>query len=123
MKETIELIKLNDIDNIEKILFKLRKVNTENFNKVIDKMKVIFISSDKIELLNKISLVFSTFKIHSSVPIIMEKLLSEKYNQNGGTLVYSLTGLKRNNFKHELIQLKKKKISFEMKQMLAMLGY
>lgn len=111
-----------EIDVIERELHQLKQENKALYFCYIDKLKVYFILSDSIEKLNKLALVFSTFKIHSAVPLILSKLLSGKYDTEGGTLLYSLLGLKRVHFKEELQEMENRNNSFEMNSMLEKLN-
>jgi hypothetical protein len=104
--------------DIEEQLTDLKGNDARLFQKNIKSLKDTFEDSGSITYLNKIALVFSTFKIHSAVPLIVEKLLSGKYNTNGGTLVYALTGLKRKKYYSLLVKISQDStISYEMKAM------
>lgn len=93
------------------------------FKASIKELKIAFIKSEGILELNKIALVFQTFKIHSSVPLIIEKLSSDKFDDNGGTLVYALEGLRIKDYRSSLVKISKRKsISWEMKAMFDILG-
>jgi hypothetical protein len=111
-----------EIDVLEKHLYRLKNKDSKAFHGVIDKLKFHFILSQDIALLNKLALIFSTFKIHSAVPCIVAKLHSGKHNQQCGTLVYALKGLRINDFKMELMALGKMKISYEGQVMLSRLN-
>ena len=108
----------SSLSDIEKFLSDLKTTDLKLFKSYISRLKVCFLLYDDILLLNKISLVFSTFKIHSSVPLIISKLLNGKHNIEGGTLLFALEGLKRNDFKEELIELSTREISYEMRSIL-----
>ena len=119
-----ELIKWVEQERSEKIEEQLAiyiQQSPKLFSTIIDKLKVIFINSNDMSLLNTIALVFSAFLIHSSVPLIISKLVSGRHNQEGGTLVYALWSLKKQSFKDDLIALKKEDISYEMQLMLDMM--
>ncbi|HRY33822.1 MAG TPA: hypothetical protein P5531_12720 [Bacteroidales bacterium] len=125
MKELLVLknkISNEDIEIIESSLRVLKSHDKKKFIQTINRMKLIFIEIDDIQILNKISLIFSAFSIHSSVPILIGKLISGKYDNNGGTLVYSLKGLKFLDYKEELSYLWEKNISYEMKEMLKLIN-
>jgi hypothetical protein len=111
-----------DIDKIEAKLSVIKSKNPYEFKKCIQQLKVEFEHCEEIELLNKIALIFSTFKIHSSVPLIIDKVCDQKYFSKGGTLLYSLEGLKFSNYRKDLNNLREKEVSFEMKQMLDLIG-
>ena len=68
------------------------------------------------------ALLFSIVKVHSSVHLIVAKLLSGNLDEHGSVLLNSLFGLKKTAFEHELKTLWKKPISWEMKQHLVILG-
>ncbi|MDZ4747199.1 MAG: hypothetical protein SH808_01835 [Saprospiraceae bacterium] len=119
--DLIVKVESGEIDAIEEMLFRLKNENKSLFRCYIDKLKVYFILNENIEIINKLSLIFSTLKIHSSVPLILSKLIDGKYDTEGGTLLFSLLGLKRTNFKDKLKEISKRDISFEMKSMLKML--
>jgi hypothetical protein len=108
-------------EQIEEQLAIYKQQSPKLFSTTIDKLKVIFINTNDISLLNTIALVFSTFLIHSSVPLIISKLVSGRHNQEGGTLVYALWSLKKQSFKDDLIALKEEDISYEMQLMLDMM--
>jgi len=92
------------------------------FLQVLDKMKLLFIETDDIRVLNKISLLFSSFSIHSSVPLVISKITSGNYNKNGGTLLYALKGLRIADFREELMDVWKGDISYEMQEMLRIIN-
>ena len=120
-----ELIKWVEQERSEKIEEQLAiyiQQSPKLFSTIIDKLKVIFINSNDMSLLNTIALVFSAFLIHSSVPLIISKLVSGRHNQEGGTLVYALWSLKKQSFKDDLIALKKEDISYEMQLLLDAMG-
>ena len=109
-------------EQIEEQLAIYKQQSPKLFSTIIDKLKVIFINTENIATLNRLALVFSTFLIHSSVPLIISKLVSGRHNQEGGTLVYALLSLKKQNFKDDLIALQKEDISYEMQLMLDMMN-
>lgn len=124
MKSIAELqifIEANDIEFIEDFIEKLKETSRNEFLQLISLLKIIFINEDNILTLNKIALVFNTFKIYSATPLIVSKLLSEKHNHDGGTLVYSLQDLRCHSYLHELKILFGREISYEMVQMLKLL--
>ncbi len=108
-------------EQIEEQLAIYKQQSPKLFSATIDKLKVIFINTENIAILNRLALVFSTFLIHSSVPLIISKLVSGRHNQEGGTLVYALWSLKKQSFKDDLIALKEEDISYEMQLMLDMM--
>ncbi|MEO7174281.1 MAG: hypothetical protein ABIV51_00615 [Saprospiraceae bacterium] len=111
-------IKELELCELEKILKSERAASEVAFRSMMNKLKLIFLMSSDIEILTKIALVFNTFLIHSSVPLIVSKLLDKKYHKRGGTLAYALLGLKKGDFMEELKGLKDKNISYEMRHML-----
>ena len=113
----------SEIDVIEQVLKQTKQAQKKKYNGIIDKLKVIFIVSDNILLLNKIALVFSTFAIHSAVPLIISKFVDDTYFQQGGTLIYALSGLRKQHFMKELKALSQKSISYEMQAMFDTLGF
>jgi hypothetical protein len=120
--ELIKWVEQERSEKIEEQLAIYKQQSPKLFSTIIDKLKVIFINSNDMSLLNTIALVFSTFLIHSSVPLIISKLVSGRHNQEGGTLVYALWSLKKQSFKDDLIALKKEDISYEMQLMLDAMG-
>ena len=120
--ELIKWVEQEDLEKIEEQLAIYKQQSPKLFSTIIDKLKVIFINSNDMSLLNTIALVFSTFLIHSSVPLIISKLVSGRHNQEGGTLVYALWSLKKQSFKDDLIALKKEDISYEMQLLLDAMG-
>ena len=119
--ELIKWVEQERSEKIEEQLAIYKQQSPKLFSTIIDKLKVIFINSNDMSLLNTIALVFSAFLIHSSVPLIISKLVSGRHNQEGGTLVYALWSLKKQSFKDDLIALKKEDISYEMQLMLDMM--
>ena len=119
--ELIKWVEQERSEKIEEQLAIYKQQSPKLFSTIIDKLKVIFINSNDMSLLNTIALVFSAFLIHSSVPLIVSKLVSGRHNQEGGTLVYALWSLKKQSFKDDLIALKKEDISYEMQLMLDMM--
>ena len=120
--ELIKWVEQERSEKIEEQLAIYKQQSPKLFSTIIDKLKVIFINSNDMSLLNTIALVFSTFLIHSSVPLIISKLVSGRHNQEGGTLVYALWSLKKQSFKDDLIALKKEDISYEMQLLLDAMG-
>lgn len=120
ISELKNYINISSIEHLEKDFLNEKENNKKEFVSHIEKLKVIFISSKNIEVLNKIAMIFKFFKIHSAVPLIVSKLRSSIYYDCGGTLVYSLSGLRINHFREELQDLWEKEISYEMEQMLLM---
>lgn len=110
-----------DIDKAEDIISELKLKDKKAFNKLIDVLKVNFILLDDILLLNKLALIFSTFKIHSAVPLIIGKLVKGNYVETGGTLVYALKGLRIRSFEEYIAGLRSSDISYEMAVMIKML--
>ena len=113
----------SEIEAIEQELKRKKQVENNEYKCIIDKLKVIFIANDNILLLNRIALIFSTFIIHSAVPLIISKFVDDKHYQEGGTLIYSLSGLRKQHFLNELKALSEKNISYEMQAMFDMLGF
>jgi hypothetical protein len=120
--ELIKWVEQERSEKIEEQLAIYKQQSPKLFSTIIDKLKVIFINSNDMSLLNTIALVFSAFLIHSSVPLIVSKLVSGRHNQEGGTLVYALWSLKKQSFKDDLIALKKEDISYEMQLLLDAMG-
>jgi hypothetical protein len=120
--ELIKWVEQERSEKIEEQLAIYKQQSPKLFSTIIDKLKVIFINSNDMSLLNTIALVFSAFLIHSSVPLIISKLVSGRHNQEGGTLVYALWSLKKQSFKDDLIALKKEDISYEMQLLLDAMG-
>ena len=120
--ELIMWVEQERSEKIEEQLAIYKQQSPKLFSTIIDKLKVIFINSNDMSLLNTIALVFSAFLIHSSVPLIVSKLVSGRHNQEGGTLVYALWSLKKQSFKDDLIALKKEDISYEMQLLLDAMG-
>ena len=100
--ELIKWVEQERSEKIEEQLAIYKQQSPKLFSTIIDKLKVIFINSNDMSLLNTIALVFSAFLIHSSVPLIVSKLVSGRHNQEGGTLVYALWSLKKQSFKDDL---------------------
>ncbi len=93
------------------------------FRENIKQLKVLFIKSESISELDKIAYVFKRFKIHSGVPLIVEKLLTDNFDDCGGSLVYAMDGLRKNQYRKQLIKIcKRKTISWEMKAMFYLIG-
>jgi hypothetical protein len=120
--ELIKWIEQEDLEKIKEQLAISKQQSPKLFSTTIDKLKVIFINTENIRTLDIIALMFSAFLIHSSVPLIISKLVSGRHNQEGGTLVYALWSLKKQSFKDDLIALKKEDISYEMQLMLDAMG-
>ncbi|HNL08821.1 MAG TPA: hypothetical protein PKH93_14680, partial [Chitinophagales bacterium] len=119
--ELINWVEQEELKKIEEQLAIYKQQSPKLFSTTIDKLKVIFINTENIRTLDIIALMFSTFLIHSSVPLIISKLVSGRHNQEGGTLVYALWPLKKQSFKDDLIALKEEDISYEMQLMLDMM--
>ncbi len=112
----------NDIDLIIDRFRWLKNNSYTNYYEYIEKIKVLFILSDEYEFLSTAALIFNEFKVHSAVPLIVAKLLSGKYDDSGGTFLYSLLGLRIKRFKEELNLLWQREISWEMQQKLELLN-
>ena len=110
--EEIESSLSNLLQSVEKFIFNKNKSQFENPVDDYDK---------KIKFQLLVGIIVSAFLIHSSVPLIVSKLVSGRHNQEGGTLVYALWSLKKQSFKDDLIALKKEDISYEMQLMLDMM--
>lgn len=111
----------NNIDNVIVFLETIKLKNKSLFDKYIERLKILFAMSDDYNYLSTCSLVFSEFKIHSSVHLIVAKLLSGKFDDNGGTFLYAMLSLKKNKVLDELSSLWDREISWEMEQKLLML--
>jgi len=111
-----------DIDSVFECFNKIKLENKMLFNLYIEKLKILFVLSDDYSFLSTSSLIFSEFKIHSAVHLIVAKLLSGKFNDSGGTFLYSLMSLKKNQVVEELRSLWSKEISWEMEQKLLMMN-
>ena len=62
-------------------------------------------------------MIYNEFRIHSAVPIIVSKLITyDKFR--GGTMAYSLKGLRLEGFTNEIRNLLDLEISFEMRCMI-----
>lgn len=120
-EELLREILTADIEEAESILFALKGTNQKEFNWCIDNLKLHFILSRDILIVNKLALIFSTFKLHSTVPLMISKLFDNVFLNNGGTIIYALNGLRTSHFKDILIQLRDKDINYEMKTMLQLL--
>ena len=111
-----------EIDELLDWFKDVKKNQREIFNGYIEKMKILFILSKEYSYISTSAIVFKEFKIHSSVPLIVAKLLSGKFNKSGGTLLYSLSPLKKKYVIEELKVLWDWEISWEMEQMLIMMN-
>jgi hypothetical protein len=111
-----------DLETFETSLEELKLHDRKKFLQTMNRMKLLFIEIDDIRLLNQMSLLFSSFSIHSAVPLVISKLISGSYDESGGTLIYSLKGLRIFDFKEELAHLWERDISYEMKQMLKLIN-
>lgn len=118
----VKLVTLS-LTEIEEKLSRQKATKPLLFKASIKELKIAFVKSEDILELNKISLVFQTFKVHSSVPLIVEKLISGKFDTNGGTLVYALGGLRIKNYRLSLVKISKRKsIIWEMQAMFDLIG-
>jgi hypothetical protein len=101
----------------------IKEKDLHAFRENIKQLKVLFVKSESISELDKIAYVFKRFKIHSGVPLIVEKLLTGNFDDCGGSLVYALDGLRKNQYRKRLIKIcKRKTISWEMKAMFYKIG-
>ena len=112
----------NDIDTVLNFLEKIKSNNKSLFDIYIERLKILFALSDSYNFLSTCSLVFSEFKIHSSVHLIVAKLLSGKFDDSGGTFLFSLIPLRKHNVIDELRSLWSREISWEMKQKLLIMN-
>lgn len=117
-EEIIKEILTVDIDQAELILYTLKENDKNVFDWCIENLKLHFILSNDILVVNKLALIFSTFRLHSTVPIMLSKLFNKKFLKDGGTIIYALEGLKISHFKATLDRLKNQDISYEMNLML-----
>lgn len=118
LEELEFFISQNEIEEIETLIGELKNTDKSGFVDLVDKLKVLFINSYDILFLNKVALTFKEYRIHSGVPLIISKLLLPSFQENGGTLIYSLVGLRKKTFFKELQSLWSHNISYEMEQML-----
>ena len=112
----------NDVDNAVKSLKELKLEEGNRYIECLEKMKVLFILSNDYSYLSTSALIFSELKIHSAVPLIVAKLLSGNFDDNGGTFLFSLMPLRKKHFYVELETLWSREISWEMQQKLVMMG-
>lgn len=119
MNKDIESLKLKDI-LVD--LKNMKRDNRNNYLITLERLKLSFILEKDILNLNKLAIVFSDLKVHSAVPLIISKLISDEFRDSSGTLIYSLKGLKINHFQPELHSLRGKEINYEMDKMLAKIG-
>jgi hypothetical protein len=111
-----------DVDKAVESLKELKIKKPDRYIEYLEKMKVLFVLSDEYSYLSTSALIFSELKVHSAVPLIMAKLLSGKFDDNGGTFLYCLMPLRKKYFYEELGSLWSRDISWEMKQKLVMMG-
>lgn len=112
----------NDVDLLVKQSKALRAENAKLYSVFLEKLKLLFVLSDDYNFYSTCALLFSELKVHSSVHLIVAKLLSGNLEEHGSVLLNSLFGLKKKAFEHEIRTLWKKPISWEMKQHLVILG-
>lgn len=120
--DLLKEIEINEIEYLKSYFIDIKKNKTSLYKLYVDKLKVLFINSNDILIIDKIAMLFKELKVHSSVPLIVSKLLTYNFKDNGGTLIYSLNGLKILHFIDDLQTLWKHNISYEMQQMLYMIG-
>jgi len=111
-----------DFENAVESFKKLKILESSRYSEYLEKMKVLFVLSDEFNYLSTAALIFGELKVHSAVPLIIAKLLSGKFDNNGGTFLYSLMSLRKKHFYTELELLWSRDISWEMKQKLVMMG-
>jgi len=80
----------NDSDIFEE---ELNRIDSSVINDVIKEILTSFNKEERIELLNSYALFFSDNSINQSVPLIIERIKSGKYDGYLGTLVYALEEL------------------------------
>jgi hypothetical protein len=120
IKELSNFIENTEYVIVENFFTNLKINNKIEFKNLVEKTKIIFINTDESGLIDKISLLYNEFKIHSGVPLIVSKLLI--YDKNsGGTMLYSLKGLKWKVFESEILGLLDEEISYEMRCMIELL--
>ena len=111
-----------DVDYAINAFNELKSSDNRRYLEYLEKMKVLFIVSSDYSYLSTAALIFSELKIHSAVPLIIAKLLSGKFDDNGGTFLFCLIPLRKKFFYMELESLWSRKISWEMKQKLILMG-
>ncbi len=99
-----------------------RREKKKEFERSIERLKILYSNTNEYDFHSTASLIFSEFKIHSAVHLIVAKLLSGKFNDCGGTFLYALLPLNKNNVRDELSTLWTKDISWEMEQKLMMMN-
>lgn len=114
LTEIGSLVEKSEFETLENIFGKLKKENNILFKQTIEKLKIIFINSNAVNILNKIAMIFNIYLVHSSAPIIISKIISGIYENCAGTLLFAINGLKSHHLKDELKMLWLKNISFEM---------
>ena len=112
----------NDIDELYNVFQTTKNRDKELFNSYVAKLKVLFSLSEEYEFLSTAALIFGKFKIHSSAHLIVSKLLSGKFDDCGGTFLYSLIPLRKKYFIDELSVLWNREITWEMEQHLKILN-
>jgi hypothetical protein len=112
----------HDIDQVFDTFKYLEEHKKNLYNGYIEKLKVLFVNSEEYEFLSTAALIFNEFKIHSTAPLLVAKLLNGNFDKNGGTFLYSLIGLRKSFFMKELQSLWLRNISWEMEQKLDLLG-
>ena len=121
IKNLREHLSNSSIDALEK---EYNDVRTTPYNLKSDKLQDLiacFISTDEIEAVNNMSMLIAYLNIDIAPSLIIGKLLSGRYNNNGGTLLYSLLDLDYKGFESELKSLWRLPISYEMQNMLQLL--
>lgn len=111
-----------DVDNAVELFKGLKLEDDSRYFGYLEKMKVLFILSNEYSYLSTSALIFSELKVHSAAPLIVAKLLSGKFDDNGGTFLFCLMALRKKHFYTELESLWSREISWEMKQKLVMMG-
>jgi hypothetical protein len=116
------LFENESIEKIERLFINYKANNRRDFNNIVDRTMVVFVNSNTIEIQNKIALVFSSLKLHKTAPLIVAKIIGDNLNEKGGTLIYSLKGLRKFSLIDDLLLLWQKPISYEMGEMLEYIG-
>ena len=111
-----------DIEDVEVFFQSIKNNDPKAFKTIIEQLKILYVECDDYDFLSSASILFGEFKIHSSAHLIVAKLLSGKFNDSGGTFLYSLFSLKKVFVKEELRVLWERDISWEMKYKLEMMN-
>jgi hypothetical protein len=115
------IINSRDIDETLRLIKVAKEQDIQIYNLFIERLKILYVSTDEYDFLSTASLIFGELKIHSAVHLIVAKLLSGKFDDCGGTFLYSLFSLRKTYVKEDLRNLWSRNISWEMKQKLEMM--